>query len=63
MIDTIYGRMDKNELVKSTGTQEDENQVLNWVEYRLNDEIVHRSVHLHLKRGIVVDDTQPGTIG
>lgn len=52
MITTIYGDMDENDLVKSEGVIEDDNERTTWVEYRLNDELVHRSVHITLKTGV-----------
>ena len=55
MITTIHGPMPEEALVKSEGTDENENEIVNWVEYRLGDELVHRSVHVHLKRGMFAD--------
>lgn len=52
MINTIYGEMDEADLIKKTGTDEDENAVVNWVEYWLNDELVHRSAHAIMKKDV-----------
>ena len=35
MITTIHGPMPEEALVKSEGTDENENEIVNWVEYRL----------------------------
>jgi hypothetical protein len=52
MITTIHGDMDKALLDKREGTDENDNEIVNWVEYYLGKELVHRSVHVHLKRGM-----------
>ena len=49
---TICGNMDASLLIKKTGMEEDEDQVLTWTEYHLNEELVHRSVDLRLKKGV-----------
>lgn len=54
MVSTIYGEMDESDLEKKTGTVENDNELTNWVEYWLKGELVHRSVHVHLKQGIDV---------
>lgn len=52
MITTIYGDMDESLLVKTTGEIDNENEHTTWVEYRKpdNDEIIHRSVNMRLKK-------------
>lgn len=52
MISTIHGLMDEALLEKRLGTEEDQDQKLTWIEYWLNNELVHRSIDLYLKRGI-----------
>jgi len=42
--------MDDSLLVKKEGTVDDENEYTTWVEYYLNDELVHRSAHVTLKK-------------
>lgn len=56
MITTIYGDMDEALLVKSEGITDDENEQTAWVEYRLNSdsELVHRSVHVTLKKPVLL---------
>jgi len=51
-VTTIYGNMDDSKLFKKAGKEEDDNQILNWTEYYLNEELVHRSVDLYLKKGV-----------
>lgn len=53
MITTIYGDMDDAALVKTEGCIDNDNEHTSWVEYRLNDEIVHRSAHVTLKKPAV----------
>jgi hypothetical protein len=51
MVNTIYGEMDESSLKKETGVFEDENELTTWVAYYLGDELVHRSAHVHIKKG------------
>jgi len=50
-ISTIYGDMDENALTRTAGEIDNAVEHTVWVEYHLNDEIVHRSVHVTLKTG------------
>jgi hypothetical protein len=50
MITTIHGLMDETTLEKREGSIDDEVEETNWVEYWLGTELVHRSVHVRLKR-------------
>ena len=34
------------------GVDENDNEIARWTEYWLEGELVHRSVHVHLKRGM-----------
>lgn len=52
MITTTKGDMDESLLEKREGSVENDTEVTNWVEYWLGDELVHRSVHMILKRGV-----------
>ena len=52
-INTIHGPIDDSLLLKRVGQNEDEHEVLSWVEYWYNNELVHRSVDLRLKRGVL----------
>jgi hypothetical protein len=50
LIQTTKGEMDESLLNKKTGTIDNENETINWVEYWLEDELVHRSVDMVLKK-------------
>lgn len=50
LVQTTKGEMDEALLDKKTGTIDNENETINWVEYWLNDELVHRSVDMVLKK-------------
>jgi hypothetical protein len=53
LITTIYGEMDEALLEKRIPDPVDnDNELTHAVEYWLNGELVHRSVHVHLKQGI-----------
>ena len=53
MITTTKGLMDEALLDKREGTIDNDNETTTWVEYWLDDELVHRSVHVQLKRAVV----------
>jgi hypothetical protein len=50
LVQTTKGEMDESLLNKKTGTIDNENETINWVEYWLDDELVHRSVDMVLKK-------------
>lgn len=50
-ITTIYGLMDEDKLRKVVGSHENDNELAEWVEYYLGEELVHRSAHVTLKQG------------
>lgn len=52
IVTTTKGDMDTSLLEKKEGGFEDDNETTNWVEYYLDNELVHRSVHVHLKRNV-----------
>jgi negative regulator of sigma E activity len=52
-ITTTKGLMDEELLEKKEGLIDDENERTSWVEYWLDGELVHRSVHVHLKKALV----------
>ena len=62
IITTIHGNMDDSKLVRKHGAIDDERENTNWVEYWLGDELVHRSVHVILKKGIGIEGAL-GSIG
>ena len=51
-ITTIHGLMDEEQLEKRTGAEDNESETVNWTEYWLKDELVHRSVDMYLKQGL-----------
>jgi hypothetical protein len=53
MIFTTKGEMDEAQLEKRYGSMENANEEINWIEYWHENELVHRSVHVTLKRPIV----------
>jgi len=50
LVTTTKGEMDDSLLVKKEGTVDNENELTTWVEYWLGEELVHRSVHVTLKK-------------
>lgn len=52
MITTTKGLMDEAALRRVDGAVDDENEHTTWVEYWDGDELVHRSAHVRLKRGV-----------
>jgi len=51
IITTTKGDMDTSILDKREGVYEDDRARAEWVEYWLEDELVHRSVNIALKQG------------
>ena len=49
MITTTKGMMDETLLDKREGEVNNDHEHTRWVEYWLEGELVHRSVHVHLK--------------
>jgi hypothetical protein len=56
LITTTHGMMDDSLLVKAEGAIDNEDEYTTWVEYRLHNELVHRSVHVTLKKMPVFAD-------
>ena len=63
LITTTKGDMDDSFLVKSEGTVDNEEERTTWVEYRLGDELVHRSAHVTLKKMPVFADGEINLFG
>ena len=53
LVTTTKGEMDDSLLEKKEGSLDNENETTSWVEYWLNGELVHRSVHMELKRSVI----------
>ena len=49
-ITTTRGEMDEADLTKKEGAIETDREFTTWVEYWFENELVHRSVHVHLKQ-------------
>jgi len=49
-ITTTRGEMDEANLTKKEGAIETDHEFTKWVEYWIDEELVHRSVHVHLKQ-------------
>ena len=50
IVTTTKGEMDDSLLEHRSGEVDNENELTAWTEYWLNDELVHRSVHVTLKK-------------
>ena len=55
-ITTTKGLMDEELLEKKEGLIDDDNERTTWVEYWLEGELVHRSVHMTLKKFTVTGE-------
>lgn len=55
IVTTTKGDMDTDLLEKKVGDMEDDNEKTNWIEYYLDGELVHRSVHVHLKKNVMAE--------
>lgn len=55
LVTTTKGDMDDSMLEKKTGNVDNANEFTEWVEYWLDGELVHRSVHVHLKTNVLAD--------
>ena len=49
-VQTTRGEMDEADLVKKEGVVDNDREHTKWVEYLFENELVHRSVHVHLKQ-------------
>ena len=49
LVNTTHGEMDEDLLDRKEGVIDNENETITWVEYWLDDELVHRSAHIILK--------------
>ena len=46
--------MDEALLEKKEGVVDNDDEYTTWVEYWLEGELVHRSVHVHLKKALIM---------
>jgi len=49
-VTTTKGDMDDSLLKKREGTIDNDNELTTWVEYWLDEELVHRSAHVTMKK-------------
>jgi len=63
IVTTTKGEMDDSLLEKREGVDENDNERAEWVEYWLNDELVHRSVHMTLKKYGITGEAIAAQIG
>ena len=52
IVTTTKGEMDDSLLEKREGSLDNDNESTTWVEYWLDGELVHRSVHISLKKNV-----------
>ena len=50
IVTTTKGEMDTSQLEKQEGVLDNDNEYTTWTEYWLDGELVHRSVHVTLKK-------------
>lgn len=55
IVNTTKGEMDDSLLEKREGSTDNDTETTSWVEYWLDGELVHRSVHMALKRSVFAD--------
>lgn len=55
LITTTKGEIDNSLLEKREGVVDNEHEHTTWVEYWLDDELVHRSAHVDLKQNVIAD--------
>ena len=53
IVTTTKGDMDDSLLEMREGSLDNDNETTTWVEYWLDEELVHRSAHVRLKRAVV----------
>ena len=52
LVNTTKGEMDDSLLEKKEGFVDNDTEYTTWVEYWLDGELVHRSVHVQLKKSV-----------
>jgi hypothetical protein len=55
LVTTTKGEMEESLLEKKEGMVENDHEMTRWIEYWLEGELVHRSVHVHLKKNVLAD--------
>ena len=54
---TTLGMVEESTLDKTTGSSENDTEIVNWQEWRFEGEIVKREVQMHLKQGFLQELT------
>lgn len=62
LVTTTYGEMDDSLLERKDGSFEDDNELTTWVEYWKDAELVHRSVHVTLKKPLTAATVEAAAI-
>jgi hypothetical protein len=55
IVTTTKGEMDESLLEKKEGMIDNDHEMTQWIEYWLEGELVHRSVHVVLKKNVLAD--------
>jgi len=55
LVTTTKGDMDEALLEKKEGVVDNDHEITQWIEYWLEGELVHRSVHVVLKKNVLAD--------
>jgi hypothetical protein len=55
LVTTTKGDMEESLLEKKEGMVDNDHEMTRWIEYWLEGELVHRSVHVHLKKNVLAD--------
>lgn len=63
LVNTTKGEMDDSLLEKKEGVDENDNERAEWIEYWLDGELVHRSVHMTLKRFTLTGEAVAASLG
>ena len=63
LVNTTKGEMDTSLLEKREGVDENDNERAEWVEYWLDGELVHRSVHMTLKKFTLTGEAVAASLG
>lgn len=63
LVMTTKGEMDESLLEKRTGVDENDHERASWVEYWHEGELVHRSVHIVLKKYTLIGEAVAASFG
>jgi hypothetical protein len=63
LVNTTKGEMDTSLLEKREGVDENDNERAEWIEYWLDGELVHRSVHMTLKKFSLIGEAVAASLG